>query len=109
MVVGSRDLSSHHGKSKSSFTRDKEPFQSTLAAVRGLTNKTEDAPGRSVLCQLPPCLRASYWRLTSGRTLVPSARTAYSSAGLMSSALRMVGATWAVPTSARTVFGWKDE
>jgi len=35
MVVGPRDLSSHHGKNKSSFTRDKEPFQSTLAAVRG--------------------------------------------------------------------------
>jgi hypothetical protein len=43
--------------------------------------------------------------LTAGRIGVPSTRTANSWFGSRSRALRMVGATWAVPTTVFTVLG----
>ena len=47
----------------------------------------------------------AYFSGTSGRTAVPSDCTAVNDEGFSPRACRMVGATWAVPTSARTVTG----
>src|ERR1700723_3034794 len=54
------------------------------------------------------CGRAYQESLTLGRTGVPSTRTAYNCLGSRSSACRIVGATWAVPTTVLTVLGWKE-
>ena len=73
------------------------PDVSSLLALSAKSNKKMDAPERSV----HRCLRLFYQEsFTSGRTPVPSTRTAYRAAGLRSSASRMVGATCAVPTAA---------
>src|ERR1700704_2970541 len=48
-----------------------------------------------------------YWSGIPGSTGVPSTRTAFRAEGAIPRAFRMVGATWAVPTAALTVRGWK--
>src|ERR1035437_7966811 len=59
-------------------------------------------PRRNARYQLKLYVQMDYQRSTEGRTPVPSARTASSFEGSILRALSIVGATWAVPTSANT-------
>ena len=77
--------------------------------------RSAQSPARALglaICQSKGWVGMTMWRIgresrylrsSAGSTPVPSARTASRARGSMPKALRMVGATWAVPTSAFTV------
>src|SRR5579862_1506521 len=92
----------HSGQPKGKWKKDQ--------AVKENPRRTRKGGSR---CWLPPLVgrlgyrRLDYWSGIPGSTGVPSTRTAFRAEGAIPRALRMVGATWAVPTGALTVRGWK--
>ena len=80
-----------------------------MAPPNGSRRHSLSSPGATTsMCAPMSSTGARPAEKTAHRGTVPSARTASKAEGLIPNALRMVGATWAVPTSAFTVLRSKS-